>query len=146
MATTTAKDFSTPAIAPLARTRALGVAGAIVAAVAVWVIAVPLLGVHLLIRFGNSSPQTVGVGYVVGATLIASLAGWGLLAFLERRTPKARSIWTAAALVVLVASMSLPFIAGTSTASKVVLALMHVSVAAVLISALRSGSAPRNRA
>jgi hypothetical protein len=146
MATTTAKDFSTPAVAPLARTRALGVGGAIVAAVAVWVIAVPVLGVHLLIRFGSGAPQTIGIGYVVGATLIASLAGWGALAVLERRTSHARSIWTVAALVVLLASLSLPLTAGTTTATKVVLALMHVAVAAVLISALRSGSAPRNRA
>ena len=87
MATTTAKDFSARAITPLARTRALGVGGAIVAAVAVWVIAVPLLGVHLLIRFGSGAPQTIGIGYVVGATLIASLVGWGLLAILGTAHP-----------------------------------------------------------
>jgi hypothetical protein len=146
MATTTAKDFSNPVIAPLARTRALGVGGAIVAAVAVWVIAVPLLGVHLLIRFGSGAPQTIGFGYVVGATLIASMAGWGLLAMLERRTSHARAIWTVTALVVVLASLSLPLTAGTTTATKVVLALMHVAVAAVLIAAFRSGSAARNRA
>lgn len=146
MATTTAKDFSARAITPLARTRALGVGGAIVAAVAVWVIAVPLLGVHLLIRFGSGAPQTIGIGYVVGATLIASLVGWGLLAILERRTPRARSIWTVAALVVLLVSLSLPLTAGVSGTTKVVLALMHVAAAAVLIPVLRSGSAPRTRA
>ena len=146
MATTTAKDFSARAITPLARTRALGVGGAIVAAVAVWVIAVPLLGVHLLIRFGSGAPQTIGIGYVVGATLIASLVGWGLLAILERRTPRARSIWTVAALVVLLVSLSLPLTAGISATTKVVLALMHVAAAAVLIPVLRSGSAPRTRA
>jgi Ca2+/Na+ antiporter len=146
MATTTAKDFSTPAIAPLARTRALAAGGAIVAAVAVWVIAVPLLGVHLVIRFGNGAPQTIGAGYVVGATLIASLVGWGLLAMLERRTSHARQIWTVVALIGLLVSLSLPFSAGTTTATKAVLALMHVAVAAVLIPSLRSGSAPRNHA
>lgn len=146
MATTTAKDFSARAITPLARTRALGVGGAIVAAVAVWVIAVPLLGVHLLIRFGSGAPQTIGIGYVVGATLIASLVGWGLLAILERGTPRARSIWTVAALVVLLVSLSLPLTAGISATTKVVLALMHVAAAAVLIPVLRSGSAPRTRA
>jgi hypothetical protein len=146
MATTSATDFSTPAIAPVARTRVLGVGGAIVAAVAVWAIAVSLLGVNLVIRFGSGAPQTIGVGYVLGATLIASLVGWGLLAMLERRTPRARSIWTVAALVVLLVSLSLPLTAGTTGASKVVLALMHIAVAAVLIPALRSGSARRNRA
>ena len=43
------------------RTRLLGVAGATLAAVAVWMIEVPLLGIHLLTRFGNAAPQTVGI-------------------------------------------------------------------------------------
>lgn len=146
MATTTAKDYRSPAIAPLARTRALGVGGAILAAVVVWVIAVPLLGVHLLIRFGSGAPETIGVDYVVGATLIASLVGWGLLATLERRTPRARSIWTVVAVVALLISLSLPLTAGTTTASKAALALMHVAAAVVLIPALRGGSARRTRA
>jgi hypothetical protein len=146
MATTTAKDYSSPAIATLARTRALGVGGAILAAVVVWVIAVPLLGVHLLIRFGSGAPETIGVDYVVGATLIASLVGWGLLATLERRTPRAPAIWTVVAVVALLISLSLPLTAGTTTGSKAALALMHVAAAVVLIPVLRGGSARRTRA
>jgi predicted permease len=146
MATSTATDYSTSAITSRTWNRALGVGAAILASAAVWVIAVPLLGAHLLIRFGSSAPQTVGVGYVVGATLLASLAGWGLLALLEHRTARARSIWTVAAVVVLLISLTLPLTAGTTTASKVVLALMHIAVAAVLIPVLRGGSAPHDRA
>jgi hypothetical protein len=48
--------------------RALGVAGAVAGAVAVWAIAVPGLGINLLIRFGSGSPQTVRVELVAGAT------------------------------------------------------------------------------
>jgi hypothetical protein len=144
MATTTATDYKHAARSHVAKRRVLGVGGAVLAAVAVWVIAVPLLSVHLLVRFGNSAPQTVGVDYVVGLSLIGSLLGWGLLAALETRTSRAASIWTVIAIVVLVVSLSLPLSVGTTAATKAVLALMHVAVAAVLIPALRSGAVSRN--
>jgi hypothetical protein len=146
MATSTAANYSPAGITRLGRTRALGVGGAVIAAVAVWVVAVPLLGVHLLIRFGSGAAETVGVDYVIGATLIASLAAWGLLAVLERRTSRARVIWTVVAAVVLLVSLSLPLTAGTTSASKTALALMHIAAAAVLIPTLRHGSATRQRA
>ena len=92
MATTTIR-YAAPATG-VGRTRALGVAGAVLAAVAVWAIAVPLSGTHLLIRFGSGAAQSIGIDYVIGASLAASLAGWGLLALLERRTARARRIWT----------------------------------------------------
>jgi hypothetical protein len=146
MATSTASNYSTSGITRLGRTRALGVGGAVLAAVAVWVVAVPLLGVHLLVRFGSGAAETVGVDYVIGATLIASLAGWALLALLERRTSRARSIWTVVAIVVLLASVSLPLSIATTTGSKIVLALMHLAVAAVLIPVLRRVAPSRNAA
>lgn len=140
MAATTALDYSTPAIARLGRSRAVGVAGATIAAVAVWAVAVPLLGMQLLVRFGAGAPQAVGIDYVVGATLVASLMAWGLLAMLERRTSHARAVWTSVAVVVLLASLSLPLTAGTSASTKATLALMHVVAAAVLVPALRRSS------
>jgi|HubBroStandDraft_1064217.scaffolds.fasta_scaffold08373_6 hypothetical protein len=146
MATSTATNYRTAGITRLGRTRALGVGGAVLAAVAVWVVAVPLLGVHLLVRFGSGAAETVGVDYVVGASVIASLAGWGLLAMLERRTSRARSIWTVVAIVVLLVSLSLPLSVAATTASKIVLALMHVAAAAVLIPVLRLGAVSRKRA
>lgn len=121
------------------RARALGVVGAVVAVVAVWAVAVPVLGIQLTFRFGNTAPQTVVFGAVVGLTLVASLAGWGILATLERRTSNAREIWTAVALVVLVASLGLPLEAGTTISSQIALALMHLAAAGVLIPTLRRG-------
>ena len=141
MASTTTMEYTTPAAARLSLTRVLGVGGAVTAAVAVWAVAVPLLGLHLTIRFGAGSPQSIGLDLVVGASLIASLAGWGLLAMLERRSPRARLIWTMAALAVLLVSLSLPLSAGTTASTKVALAAMHVAVAAVLIPAMRIRSA-----
>ena len=139
MSTTTAMEHIAPAPIQVRRTRVLGVAGATLAAVAVWVVAVPILGTHLVVRFGNSAPQSVEFGAVVGASLVASLLGWGLLAMLERFTSNARMIWTGVAIVVLAVSFSLPLGAGTTESTKVALALMHVAAAAVLIPALRRG-------
>lgn len=143
MASTTTMEYTTPAATRLSLTRVLGVGGAVTAAVAVWAVAVPLLGLHLIVRFGTGSPQSIGLDFVVGASLIASLAGWGLLAMLERRSPDARLIWTMAALAVLLASLSLPLSAGTTASTRAALAVMHVAVAAVLIPAMRIRSAGR---
>jgi hypothetical protein len=121
------------------RARALGVVGAVVAAVTVWAIAVPVLGIELAFRFGSTAPQNVAFGVVVGFTLGASLAGWGILAALERRMSNAREIWTAVALVVLVASLGLPLAAGTTLSSQITLAMMHLAAAGVLIPILRRG-------
>ena len=139
MASTTTRGYTTPAAVRLGRTRALSVGGAVIAAVAVWVLAVPLLNLHLIVRFGNGSPQTIGVDFVAGASLIASLLAWGLLAMLERRTRRARTIWTVVAIAVLLVSLSLPLIAGTTASTRAVLMAMHVAVAAVLIPGLRGG-------
>ena len=121
------------------RNRILGVAGATLAAVAVWAIEVPLLGIRLQTQFGNAAPQSVGLDLVVLSSLAGSLAGWGLLAILERRFARARTIWTGIAIAVLLASFSLPVSAGTTTTTKFALAMMHVAVAAVLIPTLRRG-------
>ena len=73
-----------PTTVGLGRTRALGVAGAVLAAVAVWAVAVPILGISLLIRFGTSAPQGVGLPAVVGGSLVLSLPGLGLLVAPEK--------------------------------------------------------------
>ena len=133
------KEHVRTASAHVRRNRILGVAGATLAAVAVWAIEVPLLGIRLETQFGNAAPQGVGIAAVVVSRLAGSLAGWGLLALLERRFAQARAIWTGIAIAVLLASFSLPLSAGTTTSTKVALAMMHLAVAAVLIPTLRRG-------
>jgi Family of unknown function (DUF6069) len=123
----------------LRRNRILGVAGATLAAAAVWAIEVPLLGIRLQTQFGNTAPQSVGIDLVVLSALAGSLAGWGVLAILERRFARARTIWTGIAIAVLLVSFSAPISAGTTTTTKFALAMMHVAVAAVLIPTLRRG-------
>lgn len=124
------------------RVRPLAAAGGVLAAAAVWIIEVPLLGVSLSIRFGSGHLQTIGIGQIIGVSLAASLLGWLLLTVLEKRTAHARAAWTVIAVVALVASLALPLTAATTTAATVGLIVMHIAVAAAVIPALASTSRP----
>jgi Family of unknown function (DUF6069) len=118
------------------RARALCAAGGALAAALAWTVEVPLLGIHLNVRFGPGHIQTISVGQVIGVTVAASLFGWLLLALLERRTPQARVRWTTIALVALAASLALPLAFATTTSAIAGLIVLHVSVGAAVIPAL----------
>jgi hypothetical protein len=118
------------------RTRALCAAGGALAAAIAWIVEVPLLGIHLNVRFGAGHTQTITVGQVIGVTVAASLLGWLLLALLERRTPHARLLWTTIALAALAASLALPLAAATTTSAVAGLIVMHVTAGAVVIPAM----------
>jgi Family of unknown function (DUF6069) len=125
------------------RARALCAAGGALAAALAWIVEVPLLGLHLNVRFGPGHMQTgaghiqtIAIGQVIGVTVAASLFGWLLLALLERRTPQARVRWTTVALVALAASLALPLAFATTTSAIAGLIVLHVSVGAVVIPAL----------
>jgi Family of unknown function (DUF6069) len=121
----------------LRRARALAVIGAALGALAVWLITGPLLGVHITAptRPGAPELQPITPAIVAATSLVAALAGWALLALLERFTVRARRIWTAIALLVAVLSLAGPLstLASTTAANALALALMHLAVAAVLI-------------
>ncbi|SCE91898.1 DUF6069 family protein [Micromonospora mirobrigensis] len=125
---------------PSRRTRPLAVLAVTCATVAVWAVAVPLAGVDLVARSGGAD-RTVGPGAVAGTTLLVGLAGWAVLALLERRTRRARSIWTGLALAVLLVSLLPPLAEGVGTAAKLTLVTMHL-VAGLLVPAL-GRTAPR---
>lgn len=129
------------------RSRLIAVAAAVVAAVAIWVIAVPVFGLELVAPPGpdETAPQAVPFGAVVMASLVASLAGWALLAVLERFLSRARTVWTVVASIVMVLSLAGPLLgdAGVPVACRITLALMHVAVGAVLITQLPKSSAAR---
>ncbi|MFG1856161.1 DUF6069 family protein [Actinomadura geliboluensis] len=115
------------------RARALAVAGAVAAALAVWAVGEPLLGHDLVVQQEGQEPRDLGAAAVGVFALVPSLLGWALLAVLERVTPLAGRIWTAAALALLAVSF-LPVVGVEATGgSKAVLALAHVAVGAVLI-------------
>lgn len=117
--------------------RALVVAGAVLVTALVWVVGEPLLGNDLVVTSPGQPTQDLGLAAVLFVALAASLLGWAALAVLERFTARAVLIWTIAALVVLVASFLPLFGVEASGGSKIVLALLHVAVAAVLIPGLR---------
>jgi hypothetical protein len=118
------------------RARALCAAGGALAAALAWIVEVPLLGIHLNVRFGAGHVQTIAIGQVIGVTVAAALFGWLLLALLERRTPHARVRWTLIALAALAASLALPLAFATTTSAVAGLIVMHVSVGAAVIPAL----------
>jgi hypothetical protein len=132
----TATTTATAPDAKQGRARALCIAGGAAAAAIAWAIEVPLLGVRLTVRFGAMHPQTVAAGQVIGAALVAGLIGWLLLAALDRRTPRARTIWTVTALLVLALSLLLPLAAGTTAAAVTGLLVLHLTVGAVVIPGL----------
>jgi hypothetical protein len=114
------------------RARALAVLATIAATLAVWLVAVPLAGVELLAETGGSQQRVTPVAVGV-STLLVGLAGWGLLALLERFTARSRSIWTGVAAAVLLTSLSGPLGAGVGAAATLTLVMMHLVAAAVLI-------------
>ncbi|SCG71043.1 DUF6069 family protein [Micromonospora inositola] len=139
---TTGQPRTASVVRPARRgARALAVLVATAAALAVWVVAVPLAGVDLAVRSG-ATEQPVGPGAVAVAALLAGLAAWALLAVLERFSRRARSIWTGVALAVLLASMLAPLGGGVGAAAKLTLALMHLA-AALVIPGLRRTAAAR---
>jgi hypothetical protein len=135
MLTTTTATPAAPDIKQ-GRARALCAAGGALSAALVWIVEVPLLGIHLNFRFGAGHVQTIAAGEVIGVAVAASLLGWLLLALLERRTPHARLLWTATALVVLAASLALPLTAATATSAVAGLIVLHMAVGAAVIPAM----------
>jgi hypothetical protein len=98
-----------------------------------------VLGIRLQAPAGTGYPEPVDIGpfSVAVASALLALLGWAMLAGLERLTPHAHRIWLVAALLGLAGSLAMPLAGtGVSTASRMVLVLMHLAVATVVISAL----------
>jgi len=117
--------------------RGLVVVGAVIAAVLVWIIAVPVLGASVTVPEapGSTVREDLEVGPVVITALVAALAGWALLALLERFTTRALTVWTVIAVAVLV--LTLPYLPGFTLTERLVLGIMHLAVAGVVIPGLR---------
>lgn len=127
------------------RLRLVGVGASVTSSFVIWVVAVPVLGVELRAPNGPGSTELepVSVVAVVLMSLLAPLAGWALLAGLEKLTTKAQTIWTTIAVAVLVISYGGPLLgAGVPSDSRITLALMHTAVGlATILTFTRSASA-----
>lgn len=108
------------------------VIGAPAAALATWALAVPLAGITLTARTGGST-QPVGPEAIAVTSLLAGLAGWLLVAVLERFVARPGRIWTISAPAVLAASLAGPLDSAVGAAATLVLILLHLVVAAVLL-------------
>ncbi|MEV0916194.1 DUF6069 family protein [Streptomyces sp. NPDC049967] len=107
---------------------------ATVAAVIVWLIAHSALDIDLKTKAqGGGDPQEVGLAMVIGATILIGLVAWGVVALLDRKSPKARTRWTVIASIVFVVSLLGPFGSGEGGSTKAALLCMHLVVALVLI-------------
>jgi len=93
------------------------------------------MGVELTARTGGGE-LVVGPPSVALAGVLAALAGWGLLALLERVRTRARTEWTAVAVAALVISLVPPLLQATTAAAGAVLVAMHVAVGTTIIVAL----------
>lgn len=111
--------------------RILAVLAATAAAVLVWLVFGLLLDNDLVVE--QAGRRTIGLAMVLPAALACSLAGWAVLAIMEKFLDRARTIWVAIASVFTVVSLLSPITAGVDTVTKVALSLMHVVVGAVLI-------------
>ncbi|WNI34560.1 DUF6069 family protein [Streptomyces sp. ITFR-6] len=107
---------------------------ATVAAVIVWLIAHSALDIDLKTKAqGGGDPQEVGLAMVIGATILIGLVAWGVVALLDRKSPKARTRWTVIASIVFVVSLFGPLGSGEGGSTKATLLCMHLVVALVLI-------------
>jgi Family of unknown function (DUF6069) len=131
---------STRPATAVGKRRALAVAGAALAPTAIWLVA-HATGNELEVTLAGQPPMVVSLPFVVVTALAASLAGRGALAVLQRVTSHARTLWTGLAVAVLLVSFGPVAIVETDAAARTFLALMYVTVAAVLIPGLR-GTVP----
>lgn len=70
---------------------------------------------------------------MIGSLLVV-LAGWGLLALLERVAARARDLWAVIAVVVLIGSLGGPLSGtGVTTANRWALVGLHLVVGVVLV-------------
>src|SRR5512133_1498416 len=128
--------------------RPLAVVLAVLAALAVWGVSALVFGIDVQQpAFGTGVPQDLTAGPIVVASVVAGLAAWLTLAVLERLTHHARAAWVTLATLVLVVSLGAPLSGrGIDEQSRLVLALLHLTVGTLLIVLLARTSPPARSA
>jgi hypothetical protein len=91
--------------------------------------------------------RTITLALTIVATVVAGLAGWVVIALLERYTSSPRRVWIALTLVVLALSIAPVFRTTANLGTQLMLTALHCVAAAVLIPALpqRHTTATRRR-
>jgi hypothetical protein len=88
-----------------------------------------------VVRAAGGAEQHVGAASVVITTVVAGLAGWALLAVLERTTRRAYAIWVTVATLVFMLSLVPMAMAAVGAASLGALLGLHVLVYTLLTTA-----------
>lgn len=134
--------ITTPRVSPTTatrprRTRGIAVAAAVVATGAIYAAARALGTDFKLTDPGKTATHQLILPEIAVFTVVFALLGWAALALLERFTRRAIAIWTALAGTVLLLSL-LPIALEQATGStKIMLIIIHATVAAVLVPAFR---------
>lgn len=131
--TTTTSTTTTSTRSTTLRPRALVLLGAVIAATGVWAVLREIGGIDLAVAT-PSGPAAVGLPAVVFTVLAAGLAGWAVLAGLERWTPRPHRTWRVLAGIALAMSLLGPATTALSPASAGGLIALHVAVGAALLS------------
>lgn len=114
--------------------RALGLVATLVVTLLTWA-AGALAGADYVLTDPTGSAR-LDVTAVAGVTIVVALLGWATLALLERLTRRGTAIWTALAVVVLVASYVPVFLVEATTATRIALLAVHTAVG-LLVPAFR---------
>ncbi|MGI8335857.1 DUF6069 family protein [Actinomadura scrupuli] len=144
-APTTAAQTATAAAAPQTtrtartrRVRGLAVATATVSASVLYLAAKAAGTDFTLTDPGKTQPHPLILPEITIFALVFALLGWGTLALLERLTHHAHTIWTTLATTVLLLSFAPIGIEHATTDTKIMLTLIHLTVATALIPMLRT--------
>jgi uncharacterized paraquat-inducible protein A len=124
------------------RWRAGVVVATVVAALLAWLVANLIDASAVQVRMQDKVTTVNGVSVLIVSAL-AALAGWALLAVLERMSPSGRRIWTVIAAIVLLLSLTMPLSYGLGAASKWSLVAFHVVVGLVVIAGMSRSPAQR---
>ncbi len=119
-----------------ARGRLAGAAGAVAAAVAVWLVARYGAGLHPQTPGFSSAqrPASLTLGFAAVLSAAVSLLAWAALTLIERTARRPRRAWVITGLITLAVSLSGPLSGhGVTGADRLALICMHLAVAAVLV-------------
>jgi hypothetical protein len=111
--------------------RALGIVATLVVTAVVWALG-SLAGADYWITDSMGSVR-IDLVVVAQVTVVLGLVAWATLALLERFTSRAMAIWTALAVVVLVASYVPVFLVEATTATRVALVAVHTAVGVLVV-------------
>jgi len=115
--------------------RLAAIAIAVVAAIVAWFVIENLGNVELMTPTMQGRPSMeISAVPIALSVIVATLIGWGAMSLIERRAQNPRRTWTTLAVIGALLLLGAPFAGeGLDTTQRILLAVLHVVVAAVFI-------------